>query len=213
MKRSRNSAQIHHSAKICASAVIGKQFRPALAGSPSYKVSQKAIIEERVYVGEYATIGAGSVVGKGAIIDDFSIVECEVEIGKRTLLIYRAHVCNGAFVGHDCVVGGFIGENTVVGNYCRIFGTIAHAQYNPLLKWDGKHSEEKAPTFDDLSFVGFGAVVAGGVHIGYKAYIMAGTIVTKDVPSFHIVSGVNRMVHYSNWRGTLSQSPFFLEGK
>ena len=208
MNRIRRLAKDPRSAKVSGSATIGKRFRPLLGGG-RYKVDKKTVLRDNVYVGLCSIIGAGTIIGANTIIDDFSIVECEVKIGRRNLLIYRAQVCNGACIGDDCVIGGLIGENTVVGNNCRIFGKVVHAQYNPLLDWDGEDSEEDAPECDDFSFIGFGAVIAGKVSIGYKAYILAGAIVTKDVPAFHIVSGVNKMIHFSKWPGKLSQSPFF----
>jgi bifunctional N-acetylglucosamine-1-phosphate-uridyltransferase/glucosamine-1-phosphate-acetyltransferase GlmU-like protein len=86
-----------------------------------------------------------------------------------------------------------------------------HSQYNPLLPWDGEDSEEESATIGNFAFVGFGAVIAGKVTIGLKAYVLAGAIVTKDVPAFNIASGVNNFDHFSEWRGKLSQSKFFLQ--
>jgi len=208
MIRLTKSAKIHRSANVCKSAIVGKQFRPLLDGM-SYRVPQKTVLKEKVYVGCYSIVGAGSVIGAKTIIDDFSIVECEVKIGERNLLIYHTRVCSAVSIGDDCIIGGFVGENTIVGNNCRIFGKIVHSQYNPLLKWDGEDSEEEAPTLEDFTFIGFNAIIAGKVNIGYKAYIMAGAIVTKDVPARHIASGINNFIHFTKWPGKLSQSPFF----
>ena len=81
---------------------------------------------------------------------------------------------------------------------------------NPLMPWDGKDSEEESPIFEDYSFVGFNAVIAGNIRVGYKAYVLAGSVITKDVPDFHIAYGVNEVIHFSKWRGIkLRQSEFF----
>jgi acetyltransferase-like isoleucine patch superfamily enzyme len=200
--------KIDRSADIKKGAIIGKPFRRLLDGTQER--TKKTILHGKVYIGFYSIVGTGTEIGSHSIINDFSVVESGVKIGKRTLLIYRAQVCNDARVGDDCVIGGLIGERTTIGNRCRIFGNIVHSQENPSLPWDGDESEEKAPTIKDFAFVGFGAVIAGEITLGYKAYILAGAIITKHVPDFHIAWGVNEVVHFSKWKGRkLSQSHFF----
>lgn len=43
---------------------------------------------------------------------------------------------------------------------------------------------------DDDVWIGYGATIMSGVHIGQGAVIAAGAVVTKDVPSYSIVGGV-----------------------
>lgn len=43
---------------------------------------------------------------------------------------------------------------------------------------------------DDDVWIGYGATIMSGVHIGQGAIIAAGAVVTKDVPSYAIVGGV-----------------------
>ena len=201
--------EIDRSADIKKGAVIGKPFRRLLDGNQ--EGTKRTILNKQVYIGFYAIVGAGTEIESQTIIDDFSVVESGVKIGERTLLIYRAQVCNDAHIGDDCVIGGLIGERTIIGNGCRIFGKVVHSQHNPLLPWDAEDSEEESATIEDFAFVGFGAVIGGNISIGYKAYVLAGAVVTKDVPPFNIASGVNKFVHFSKWPGKrLSQSKFFL---
>ena len=42
---------------------------------------------------------------------------------------------------------------------------------------------------DDDVWIGYGAAIMSGVHIGQGAIVAAGAIVTKDVPPFSIVAG------------------------
>jgi acetyltransferase-like isoleucine patch superfamily enzyme len=42
---------------------------------------------------------------------------------------------------------------------------------------------------EDEVWIGFGASIIGGVHIGRGAIIGAGTVVTKDVPAKAVVVG------------------------
>ena len=43
---------------------------------------------------------------------------------------------------------------------------------------------------DDDAWIGFGATIMSGVHIGQGAVIAAGAVVTKDVPPYSVVGGV-----------------------
>jgi acetyltransferase-like isoleucine patch superfamily enzyme len=204
--------RIHRSSQIMKGAVIGKPFRRLQTGK--YDVTSETAIGRNVNVGYYSIVGAGTTIGANTILDDFSVVECEVKIGERNLLIYRAQVCNAARIGNGCVIGGLVGERTVVGSHCRIFGKIVHSQSNPLSPWDAEASEEEAPKFMDFAFVGFGAIIAGSVTVGFKAYVLAGAVVTKDVPDYHIAYGVNETVHFSKWPGArLRRSKFFSQKK
>lgn len=45
-------------------------------------------------------------------------------------------------------------------------------------------------TVDDDAWIGYGATVMSGVHIGQGAVVAAGAVVTKDVPPYAIVGGV-----------------------
>lgn len=45
-------------------------------------------------------------------------------------------------------------------------------------------------TIDDDVWIGYGATIMSGVHIGQGAVVAAGAVVTKDVPPYAIVGGV-----------------------
>ncbi len=201
--------EIHPSAQLCPGAVIGKPFRKFLDGTQEQPTSTG--ITEDTYIGYYAIIGSGSVIGFRTIVDDHCIIESRVVIGTQNLVTYRAQVCNDVTIGDGCIIGGFIGERTIIGNSCRIFGKIIHSQHDPTLGWDDDEAIEKSATIEDYAFVGFNALVIGGVTIGRNAYVCAGSIVTRDVPEYHIASEVNKITPFAEWRGILRESPFFGE--
>jgi len=198
---------IHPTAEICMGAVIGKPFRKLLDGNQEEPT--KTTIGENTYVGYYAIVGGGSIIGPKTIIDDYSIIESRVLIGKECLAIYRAQIGNDTQIGDKCVIGGLVTERTIIGNNCRVFGKIIHLHHNPLLGWDEEEATEESPIIRDNVFIGFGAIIAGNITIGPKAYICANAIITKDVPEFYVASGTNQIVHFSKWMGRLSSSPFF----
>ncbi len=202
------TCRIDPSAQICSGAVIGKPFRPLL-GLPSEDIDGDTIIEAKAYVGYCSLIGSGTVIEAGVVVDDFSIIECEVVLGQKTLVIYRAQICNDARIGRDCVIGGFVAERALVGDRSRVFGKIVHSQHNPSVAWDAPGAEEGSAVIKKDVFVGFDAIVVGEITIGAGAYICAGTIITRDVPPKHVAHGVNKVIPYSQWRGKLQRSAFF----
>ena len=112
-------------------------------------------------------------------------------------------------VGDGSVIKGHIGDGARIGARCRVAGDLIHRQLDPSLDWDDPGSEEAAPIVQDGAFVGWRALVVGGVNIGAGAYVCAGALVTTDVPAGRIASGRNQITHPSQWRGALGKSHFF----
>lgn len=202
---------IHPSARICAGAVIGKPFRPLLDAGAEVVAEEKTSIRAAAYVGYYAVVGSGSVLSQGVIVDDHCSIESDVIVGERSLIIYRAHICNDAQVGKDCVIGGFVAERVVVGDRARVFGKVVHSQHDPTVGWDAPGASEPSALLEPGVFVGFDALVVGKVVLGAMAYVCAGAIVTRDVPAKHVAFGVNKIVPFHQWKGLLAKSPYFNE--
>jgi acetyltransferase-like isoleucine patch superfamily enzyme len=200
--------KIASSARIMPGAVIGKKFRKLLTGVYD-KEDYPTRIGENVYIGYYCLIGNGTKIGKDSVIDDKTVIESGVRIGRRTLTIYGAQLCNDVETGDNCIIGGFIGERTKIGKYCRIFGSIVHTQLNPMNPWDDDNSEEMHVRIEDKVFIGFNTVVAGDIVIGPKVYVLAGSVITENIPPEHIAFGKNQYVHYSKWEGKLKESNLF----
>lgn len=152
-------------------------------------------------------IMSGTRIGNEVIIDPSCIVEQDVDIDDRCLLTYRAYVCNNSKIGEESIIGGFVGERSVIGRRNRIFGSLIHAMHDPALPWD--EVEEPAPVLGDDVVVGFGSVVVGGVHISPRVFIGANATISKSVPPDSIVTGVNNIVPARKWAGQLSRSRFF----
>lgn len=120
----------------------------------------------------------------------------------------------GAFSGYDNINGGQYIENTTIGRYCSIgmnvsIGLVSHPimwlsttwmQYvkHPF-HWNSFIRKpvdviQFAPTTKTVIgndvWIGAGAKIMAGVHVGDGAIIAAGAVVTKNVPSYAIVGGV-----------------------
>ena len=113
------------------------------------------------------------------------------------------------FVGKE-TYGNLIVDNynniykLVIGNYCSIATDV-------MFILDADHYTNHISTFpfkvkvlgekqegvskgdiivDDDVWIGYGATIMSGVHIGQGAVVAAGAVVTKDVPPYAIVGGV-----------------------
>jgi serine acetyltransferase len=128
-------------------------------------------------------LGQSVTLEKGVIIDHGCIVECDVKIGENTLLCYRAHVCADSQIGQNCVIGGFVGERSAIGDNSRIFGSLVHSHPRGWRGWDDDDQMVTGPKIGSRVLVGFGAVIVGQIEIGDGAYIGANAVVCEDVPS------------------------------
>lgn len=191
-------------------ALLGEKSRFLQGCIPWDKEDKTEIIlPENCYIGAYSIIGQGVQMGDKVIIDAYCKVGSGTSIGNNTLLTYRANIGPNSIIGEDCVIGGLVSERCIIGNRCRFFGQIVHTHNNPLMSWDHHEVPETSPILKDDCFVGFHAIISGGIEIGSKSYVCANSIITKNVPPLHIASGVNNIVHFSKWNGSLAKSPFF----
>ena len=139
-------------------------------------------------IGSGSRISAGAVLGPGSFCEFDTFVGLDVVIGENVVLSYRAQVYDGAVIGDNSWIAGFVADRCKVGNRAVIHGKLVH-KYNfapekrPVLE-----ELETSPTIDDLVVVGQGAIVIG-VNVGKEAYVAAGAIVTKDVAPGDIVAG------------------------
>lgn len=202
------SATIDSSAQIASSAIIGTPFRPLLDGRQP-AAERHPVIGPGVWIGPYVTIGQGVTIGANSILEEFVSVQAKVVIGSGVLVTGRSWLGVGARVGNNSVIKGHIGENSRIGAGCRIAGDLIHRQLDPSIPWDDPIAEESSPIVEDGAFVGWNAVIVGGVNIGIGAYVCAGALVTKDVPQGHIACGRNEIMPPHAWAGTLGKSPFF----
>ncbi len=172
---------------------------------------RETILPNKIYIGAYSVIGENVSLGEGVIIDSHCTIDPNTNIGDDTLVTYKATIGGNTIIGKNCVIGGYVPENCKIADRCRIFGNLVHTHNDTTMSWDHHENPEPSVTIHEDSFVGFGAIIAGGFEIGPKSYVCAGAIVTRTVPPFHIASGVNNIVHYTEWKGELKNNPIFQE--
>ncbi len=142
-------------------------------------------------------------VSLGAIIDNRSILSKKARINRHTHII-DSSIGDYSYVGMNswvCVtdVGKFcsIASNVNIGlgnhtmNFLSTSPIFTERKNATGFSWIG---ETIAPPFKRTTigndvWIGYGAMVIGGVTIGDGAVIGAGSIVTKDIPPFSIAVG------------------------
>ena len=98
-----------------------------------------------------------------------------LKVGEATL------VNRGVFL--DNRAGIAIGRQVSIAHDARIY-TMGHDVHDPGFAVKGA-----AVRIDDFAVVFAGAMIMPGVHLGEGAVVMAGAVVTKDVPAYRIVGG------------------------
>jgi len=144
---------------------------------------------------------------------------CETtNVGERTNVWAFAHILPGAKIGSDCNICDhvFIENDVVIGDRVTVKCGVQI--------WDGIHVEDDVFIGPNASFandkfprskhfqdevvrshichgasIGANSTILPGVRIGQHAMVGAGTVVTRDVPPFAIVTGnPGRIVGYVN---------------
>ena len=139
-----------------------------------------------------------------AIVDDGAV------IGDGSRVWHFAHVCAGARIGSGVSLGQnvFVGNKVVIGDRCKVQNNVSI--YDNVTLEDGvfcgpsmvftnvynprSFVERKDEYRDTLvkrgATLGANCTIVCGVTVGEYAFVGAGAVVTKDVPSYALVVGV-----------------------
>ena len=171
-------------------AILGK--RPRLAGrSSAHGDVGRLAVGERVTVCAGAIVFAGATVGEGAILGDQSFVRERSTVGAGSV------VGRGSVVDNDVSIGARVRIQTNV--YLTAFsvveddvfvGPCAMTTNDDTMARHGSDCALHGATLRRACRVGGAAVLTPGVEIGEEAFVAAGALVTRDVPSRAVVMGV-----------------------
>jgi acetyltransferase-like isoleucine patch superfamily enzyme len=131
------------------------------------------------------------------------------KIGEGTSIWHFVHIRNGAKIGKNCNIGKgvYIDSEVIIGDNCKIqnFATIYKGVTIGKNVFIGPHvcftndiyprsfiwNEKKIvkTVVKDGASIGANATIIAGITIGKYAMIGAGSVVTKDVADFSLVTG------------------------
>lgn len=139
-----------------------------------------------------------------------AIVDKGAQIGANSRVWHWAHVCGGAKIGSDVTLGQnvFVGNKVVIGDKCKIQNNVSVYDnvyleegvfcgpsmvftnvYNPRSLIERK--DEYRDTFVKKgATLGANCTIICGITVGEFAFIGAGALVNKDVPSYALMTGV-----------------------
>jgi serine O-acetyltransferase len=109
------------------------------------------------------------------------------------LLLLRARYKYGFAIPEYLEVGPGLFLNRFGGFYFHgdtVLGSNVNVTHGVVLGYMNRGRNRGAPVVGDRTFLGSGAKVIGGIHIGAEAAIGANAVVTKDVPPRGVVGGI-----------------------
>ncbi len=145
-----------------------------------------------------------------ATVHPTAIVDAGATIGDGTRIWHWVHVCSGAVIGRNCSLG----QNVFVGNRVRI-GDNVKIQNNvsiydnvtleddvfcgPSMVFTNVYNPRSAVSRKDEyrdtvarrgATLGANCTIVCGIVIGEYAFVGAGAVANRDVPSFALMLGV-----------------------
>jgi len=146
---------------------------------------------------------------KKYFVHESSYADEGAEIGSGTKIWHFSHIMNGAKIGKDCVIGqsvtvekrAVLGDRVKVQNNVSVYGLVTVEEdvflgpsmvftndLNPRAPYP-KHGEWVPTLVKRGASIGANATIVCGITIGEWAFIGAGSVVTRDVPDYAIVTG------------------------
>jgi acetyltransferase-like isoleucine patch superfamily enzyme len=151
----------------------------------------------------YTGSGAATRIADGAVLRSGAVLYAGVSIGVNTCIGHGTLVRSHALVGND----GIFGHHLVIERECRIGDRVRCSPLSHItsacvladdvflgagirtvndkhLIWRDPEREPDLvpPRFEQGAKVGSGSTVLGGVTIGERALVGAGSVVTRDIP-------------------------------
>jgi UDP-2-acetamido-3-amino-2,3-dideoxy-glucuronate N-acetyltransferase len=139
-----------------------------------------------------------------------AIVDEGAQIGSGTRIWHWVHICGGAKIGHKVSLGQnvFVGNKVVIGDKCKIQNNVSIYDnvyleegvfcgpnmvftnvYNPRSLIERKE-EYKDTLIKKGVTLGANCTIICGITIGEFAFVGAGAVVNKNVPSYALMVGV-----------------------
>ena len=169
-------------------------------------------LEGSTVIGKNCKIEQNSRIANATIGDDVSIdnsVILDSSVGSNTSIGPFAYIRPGSTIGEACKVGDFVEvKNASMGNGSK----SAHLTYIGdadigenvnlgcgvvFVNYDGKNKHRS--TVGDGCFIGCNVNLVSPVDVGDRAYIAAGSTVTKDIPKDALSVGRARQKNIENW--------------
>ncbi len=145
-----------------------------------------------------------------ATVHPSAIVDAGAQLGEGTHVWHFAHVCAGARIGAGCSLGQgvFVANDVVIGRNVKVQNNVSvydavtledEVFCGPSMVFTNVHNPRAAvPRKAEYrrtlvrrgATLGANCTIVCGTTIGEHAFVGAGAVVSRDVPSFALVVGV-----------------------
>ena len=158
-------------------------------------VEPGVVLKGRTQIGSKCFIGAQTEIVESVIADNVSITQSVIEhstVQSGTSIGPFAHLRPNSQLGHNVHVGNFVevknstlGDGTKAGHLTYVGDSDLGQDINLgcgtiFVNYDGKHKHRSK--VGDQAFIGCNSNIVSPVEIGARAFIAAGSTITKDVP-------------------------------
>jgi dTDP-4-amino-4,6-dideoxygalactose transaminase/acetyltransferase-like isoleucine patch superfamily enzyme len=172
--------------------VLGRQPRPAATST----VKAESELSPPL-IGKNCTIGTGVIVYHGTemqdscFLGDNSSVRENCQLGEAVLIGQRVVVENNVRIGDYAKVqtGAYLTASTKLEEHVFIAPMVTTTNDNYMGRTEKRFAAKSGSTFKKGCRVGGGVTLLPGVTIGKEAFIVAGSIVPRDVPPYQLVMG------------------------
>lgn len=179
------------------------------------------VIEGKTVIGKDCIIGQNTKIKDSEIGDGTDItssVITESKVGARTHVGPFAYLRPGSTIGNDCKVGDFVeiknssfGDGTKASHLTYVGDSDVGAGVNigcgvVFVNYDGTNKHRS--NVGDGAFIGCNTNLVSPVNVGEKAYIAAGSTITKDVPAGALSVAREKQRNIEGWvekRGLLNR--------
>ncbi|MCC5664221.1 acetyltransferase [Nostoc sp. CHAB 5784] len=145
-------------------------------------------------------------------VHESSYVDEGAQIGEGTKIWHFCHILGKAKIGQNCVFGQnvLVSNHVVVGDYCKIQNNVSLYEgviledyvfcgpsmvftnvKTPRCEFPRNTSNDYLRTLVKRgTSIGANATIVCGITLNEYAFVAAGAVVTKDIPSYAIAAGV-----------------------
>ncbi len=138
-----------------------------------------------------------------------AVIDEGAEIGNGTRIWHFSHLMNGCIVGNNCTIGQnvFIASTVILGNNVKVQNNVSLYDgvvceddvffgpscvftnvINPRSAISRKHEFQRTAIKKGVT-IGANATILCGITINAFAFVGAGSVVTKDVAAYALITG------------------------
>jgi len=157
---------------------------------------EEARQDQLAYQAHWAASGRLRCGSRCYVSAEAGLVPEKVTLGDDCYIAAQAYVTGEVEAGRQCTINPFavvrgkvtMGDHVRVGAHASILGfNHNHARLDAPIHEQGLSS--KGVRIGDDVWIGSGALLLDGIHVGSHCIIAAGAVVTKDVPDWSVVAG------------------------